>query len=203
MSKFLSPTKGNLINLKRSLKLSKLGFDLMDKKRNILMREMMPLVEVAKSIRNEVENTFNHAYKALENANISLGSFVEDIAENIKVETSVTVKYKSVMGLLIPKVNLEVIPFERNYSILKTNSRLDLAIISFLKVKEVVKILAEIENSVYLLAKEIKKTKIRANALENIVIPRIEKNIKYISDALEEKEREEFSRLKIIKRTKK
>lgn len=201
MSKFLSPTKGNLINLKRSLKLSKLGFDLMDKKRNILMREMMPLVEVAKSIRNEVENTFNHAYKALENANISLGSF-EDIAENIKVETGVTIKYKSVMGLLIPKVNLEIIPFERNYSILKTNSKLDLAIISFLKVKEVVKILAEIENSVYLLAKEIKKTKIRANALENIVIPRIEKNIKYISDALEEKEREEFSRLKIIKRTK-
>lgn len=202
MSKFLSPTKGNLINLKRSLKLSKLGFDLMDKKRNILMREMMPLVEVAKSIRNEVENTFEHAYKALEYANISLGSF-EDIAENIKIETGVTVKYKSVMGLLIPKVDLIAVPFKKNYSILKTNSKLDLAVIAFLKVKEVVKILAEIENSVYLLAKEIKKTKIRANALENIVIPRIEKNIKYISDALEEKEREEFSRLKIIKRTKK
>ncbi len=202
MSKFLSPTKGNLINLKRSLKLSKLGFDLMDKKRNILMREMMPLVEVAKSIRNEVENTFEDAYKALEYANISLGSF-EDIAENIKIETKVTVKYKSVMGLLIPKVSLDAVPFEKNYSILKTNSKLDLAIIAFLKVKEVVKILAEIENSVYLLAKEIKKTKIRANALENIVIPKIEKNIKYISDALEEKEREEFSRLKIIKRTKK
>ena len=59
MSGFLSPTKGNLINLKRTLKLSKIGYELMDKKRNILIREMMPLIEVAKSIQSKVETTFN------------------------------------------------------------------------------------------------------------------------------------------------
>ena len=158
MATFLSPTKGNLIALKRTLKLSKLGFELMDKKRNILVREMMPLVEVAKSIREEVEKTFKKAYTALEKANISLGD-LEEFAESVKIETTVKLKYKNVMGLEIPKVGLDPISFERRYSILKTNSNLDKAVISFLKVKEVSAILAEIENSVYLLAKEIKKQK--------------------------------------------
>ena len=65
MSDMLSPTKGNLINLKRSLKLSKLGFELMDRKRNILVREIMPLLEVVKSIRHQVEEVFKKAYEKL------------------------------------------------------------------------------------------------------------------------------------------
>ena len=201
MPTFLAPTKGNLINLKRTLKLSKLGFELMDRKRNILIREMMPLVEVAKTIRKKVEQTFKTAYKKLEKANISLGD-LEEFACHINIEQNVEIKYKSVMGLDIPKINLKQSIFKRNYKTFKTNASLDMAVISFLKVKEIVVILAEIENGAYLLAQEIKKTKIRANALENIVIPNIERNIKYITDAIEEKEREEFSRLKIIKKTK-
>ena len=63
-------------------------------------------------------------------------------------------------------------------------------------------VLAEVENSVYRLANEIKKTQRRANALKNIIIPQFEQTVKFISDALEEKEREEFSRLKVIKKTK-
>ncbi len=201
MSTLLSPTKGNLINLKRSLSLSKLGFELMDKKRNILIREMMPLVEVAKSIRNKIEKTFQKAYDALAIANITLGvdGFV---AESMQIENGVSLKYKNVMGIEIPKINLESTAKEKNYGFFGTNSSLDNAYFNFLKAKEISLILAELENSIFRLANEIKETKIRANALENIVIPKIEQNIKYISDALEEKEREEFSRLKIIKRTK-
>ena len=58
MDMFATPTKGTLINLKKSLNLAKLGFDLIDKKRNILIREMMNLIDVAKSIRGEIEETF-------------------------------------------------------------------------------------------------------------------------------------------------
>ena len=201
MSGFLSPTKGNLINLKRSLKLSKIGYELMDKKRNILIREMMPLIEVAKSIQNKVKTTFNLAYSALEKANTTIGISTE-FSETIKIETGVFLEYKNIMGISIPKITLKPSEFKKNYSNLKTNSYLDLAFVAFLKAKEVSVVLAEIENSIYLLANEIKETKTRANALFNIVIPNIEKNIKYISDAIEEKEREEFSRLKIIKKTK-
>ena len=198
MATFLSPTKGNLINLKKNLQLSKLGFELMDKKRNILIREMMPLVEVAKTIRNDVEETFKKAYEALKMANLTLGD-CENIAELTTIETGISIEYKSVMGIEIPKVTLNSNVTGREYGILNTNSHLDTAYFWFSKAKEISIILAEIENSIYSLSKEIKETKIRANALENIVIPKVEENIKYISDALEEKEREEFSRLKLIK----
>ena len=62
--------------------------------------------------------------------------------------------------------------------------------------------LAEVENSVYRLADSIKKTQKRANALKNIMIPRFEETVKFITNALDEKDREEFSRLKVIKRQK-
>ena len=79
---------------------------------------------------------------------------------------------------------------------------LDEAYRSFIKVKKLTAELVEIENSVYRLADAISKTQKRANALKNIVIPRFEGNAKFIADALEEKEREEFSRLKVIKKKK-
>lgn len=201
MSFSVFPTKGNLINIKRSLMLAKLGFDLMDKKRNILVREMMSLIDTAKSIRGEIESTFDTAYKALQTANITLG-ICESIAKGIEVETGVEVKYKSVMGVEIPKVTISSEFDTRAYGFSGTNSQLDIAYICFDKAKRISVVLAEVENSVYRLANEIKKTQRRANALKNVNIPKFEKTISYISNALEEKEREEFSRLKVIKKTK-
>lgn len=194
------PTKGNLINTKRSLNLARLGFDLMDRKRNILVREMLSLIDTAKSIRGEIESTFATAYKSLELANITLG-LCDHIANGIDIETGVFVTYRSVMGVEIPKVSLETsLKRKRPYGYLSTNSQLDIAFLSFLKAKQISAVLAEIENSVYRLANEIKKTQRRANALKNIIIPQFEDTVKFISDALEEKEREEFSRLKVIKK---
>ena len=63
-------------------------------------------------------------------------------------------------------------------------------------------VLAEIENSIYRLAIAIKKTQKRANALKNIIIPKYESQLQFITNSLEEKEREEFSRQKVIKSTK-
>ena len=201
MSFSVFPTKGNLINIKRSLMLAKLGFDLMDKKRNILVREMMSLIDTAKSIRGEIESTFDTAYKALQTANITLG-ICESIANGIEVETGIEVKYKSVMGVEIPKVTINSEFDTRAYGFSGTNSQLDIAYICFDKAKRISVVLAEVENSVYRLANEIKKTQRRANALKNVNIPKFERTISYISNALEEKEREEFSRLKVIKKTK-
>lgn len=201
MSFSVFPTKGNLINIKRSLMLAKLGFDLMDKKRNILVREMMSLIDTAKSIRGEIESTFDTAYKALQTANITLG-ICESIAKGIEVETGIEVKYKSVMGVEIPKVTINSEFDTRAYGFSGTNSQLDIAYICFDKAKRISVVLAEVENSVYRLANEIKKTQRRANALKNVNIPKFERTISYISNALEEKEREEFSRLKVIKKTK-
>lgn len=201
MAMAVFPTKGNLINTKKSLSLAILGFDLMDRKRNILVREMMSLIDTAKSIRGEIENTFATAYKSLQMANITLG-VCDSIANGIEVETGVHITYRSVMGVEIPKVTLETTLDQRAYGFLGTNSQLDIAYLNFEKAKKISVVLAEVENSVYRLANEIKKTQRRANALKNIIIPQFEQTVKFISDALEEKEREEFSRLKVIKKTK-
>lgn len=201
MNSSSNPTKGTLINLKKSLTLAKLGFELIDKKRNILIKEMMTLIEVAKSIRGEIEQTFETAYAALQTANITLG-ICENVANSIPIENGITITYKSVMGVEIPKVKLNFNLNSKVYGFNETNSQLDIAYLSFQEAKKISAILAEIENSVYKLAKEIKKTQRRANALKNVTIPKIENEIKTISNYLEEKEREEFSRLKIIKKTK-
>ena len=193
------PTKGNLLNIKKSLGLATLGYSLLDRKRNILIREMMALIDDAKAIRGEIEETYKEAYLALQNANITLG-ICENAAKAVPVETGVHTTYRSVMGVEIPKVKLHPNPIKPYYGFQSTNAALDNAYVQFQKVKQLTATLAEIENSVYRLANAIKKTQKRANALKNIIIPRFEADSKFIADALEEKEREDFSRLKIIKK---
>ena len=177
----ITPTKGSLMAVQKSLSLSTLGFDLLDRKRNILIREMMLLID-----------------RALQEANITLG-MVQELAEAVPVDDSVRISYRSVMGVEIPNVKIAEQQIEICYGFDRTNSRFDHAYVCFQKVKQVTALLAEVENSVYRLANAIRKTQRRANALENIVIPRYQETAKFITDALEEKDREEFSRLKVIK----
>ncbi len=195
------PTKTNLINTKKSLDLANLGYDLMDRKRNILVREMMLLIDEAEEVQGLVAKTYQKAYDALAKAFITLGDCT-DFAENVPVETGLAIDNRSVMGVELPTVSLSQREDTAYYGLHTTNSLLDEAYFEFKKVKELTVRLAEIENSVYRLADAIKKTQKRANALDNILIPQFEGTIKFISDALEEKEREDFSRLKVMKNQK-
>lgn len=201
MANSVFPTKGNLIATKKSLALANLGYDLLDRKRNILIREMMNMMEKSKAVQGEIEKTYKAAYKALQQANLTLG-VIEDIAKAAPVETGVTINYRSVMGVDIPEVTLNPTTDDKQYGYFETNSKFDVAYLSFLRAKELTAVLAEVENSVYRLANAIKKTQRRANALKNINIPKFTSTVKFITDALEEKEREEFSRLKVIRKTK-
>lgn len=195
-------TKGNLISTQRSLALAKTGYELMDKKRNILIREMMLLVDKATSIQSEIDKVFSEAYASLIEANLSSG-VIQSIAEAVPVENGVRIRTKSVMGVGVPLVTLEEKREETvPYGLMETDAALDNAYSKFERVKELCVTLSEIENSVYRLAIAIKKTQRRANSLKNIVIPRQEATVKFIVNTLEEKEREEFSRMKIIKNRK-
>lgn len=195
-------TKGNLISTQRSLALAKTGYELMDKKRNILIREMMLLVDKATSIQSEIDNVFSEAYASLIDANLSSG-VIQSIAEAVPVENGVRIRTKSVMGVEVPLVTLEEKREETvPYGLMETDVALDNAYSKFERVKKLCVTLSEIENSVYRLAIAIKKTQRRANSLKNIVIPRQEATVKFIVNTLEEKEREEFSRMKIIKNRK-
>lgn len=195
------PTKGNLILAKNSLALAKLGYGLMDKKRNILIRELMGLIDEAKDIQAEIDTTFTQAYEALQLANIELGiNYVQEIGRAVPVENSIAIKARSIMGTEIPLVRYDASSLRPTYAFGDTRQSLDEARMKFEKVKELTIKLSMVENSAYRLASNIKKTQKRANALKNITIPMYSNLVYTINNALEEKEREEFTRLKVIKR---
>ena len=195
------PTKGNLILAKNSLALARQGYELMDKKRNILIREMMDLIDKASDIQSQIDTTFRTAYAALQKANVRLGiHVVDEISHSVPVENSIRIKTRSIMGTEIPLVESDESPSMPTYAYYGTSQALDEAKAAFDKVKQLTIQLSMIENSAYRLATNIKKTQKRAIALKNITIPTYEVLTKSIQEALEEKEREEFTRLKVIKR---
>ena len=196
----MSPTKGNLIKAKNTLALSSQGYELLDKKRNILTIEMMSLIDKAKLVQSRIDSTFKDAYYALQTANITLGiSNVEQLGYTFPEDDSVAIRFRSIMGVELPMVDFEKKKIEPKYGFSRTSSALDEACEKFNEVKTLTAELAEVENAVYRLAVNVIKTKKRANALKNIIIPRYNEIVKYIQEYLEEKEREDFSRLKVIK----
>ncbi|MEE0442204.1 MAG: V-type ATP synthase subunit D [Thomasclavelia sp.] len=195
------PTKGNLIAMKKSLQLANLGYNLMDQKRNVLIKEMMTLLDDVKVIRDQITSSYQEAYDALQEANISMG-LISSIVNSTPEDYGISIAYRSVMGVEIPKISYNQQPLKMTYDIERSNSKVDYAYNCFYRVKQLTVLLAEVENSVYRLANTIRKTQKRANALKNISIPRFESTIKVISEALEEKEREEFTRQKVIKEMK-
>lgn len=200
-NKQVFPTKGNLIATKKSNELAQVGFELMDRKRNILIREMMSNLDAIKALRDEISVTYAKAYRALQEANMTLG-VITDLAEMVPIDNGIGISYRSVMGVEIPKLSYDNPPLKLTYGMERANTKFDYAYRMFYEVKKLTIHLAETENTAYRLANAIRKSQKRANALKNIVIPEFERNIKFITEALEEKEREEFTRQKVIKANK-
>lgn len=198
-----APTKGNLMAAKRSRALAENGWELMDQKRNILIRELMGRIDRAAELQGLIGDTFREAYDALAIAQIA-GGDCSAAVETLPEDESVRLLWRSVMGVEIPTVASD--PMDREeipYALGVSSSALDEAYRKFALVKELLAELAETENAVYRLAFAIEKSRKRANALENIVIPGLDADIARIADALAEKEREEFVRRKVIKARKK
>ena len=176
MAVLVAPTKSNLIKAKASLELSNKGFELLDKKRN------------------------DEAYNHLQYANITSGiKNVENIAHSIPKDESFEILLKSVMGVDVPIIKYEKEPMTPSYGFHNTNPALDAATVCFREVRYMIYELAEIDNSIFKLAKEVQKTQKRTNALQHIQIPKYKEQVKYIQESLEEKEREDFFRLKRVK----
>ena len=196
----LFPTKGNLILVKNSLRLAEQGYDLLDKKRNILIREMMDLIDRAKYVQDKINDAYTEAYKSLQTANVFLGvNNVSDISNCVDIDNSIKIRTRSVMGVEIPEITHEPTKIHSQYDVFNTTYQLDEAFIKFTEVKDLTIELAGIESAVCRLAVNIKKTQKRANSLKSIMIPKYQKIVKEMTDFLEEKEREEFTRLKVIK----
>ncbi len=196
----MAPTKANLLKAKSLLSFSIKGFELLDKKRNVLIRELMRFMKRAEELQNQISSSFSESYAALQYANITMGSAsVAEIGITIPFEESYEVLKHSVMGVELPEIKYQQLMLEAPYGFFRSNPSLDVAVKSFNAVKYLIYELSELETSVFKLAIEIKKTQKRANALDKIQIPKYKALTKQIEEALEEKEREDFFRLKKVK----
>lgn len=199
----VNPTRMELLKLKTKVKLAKKGHKLLKEKRDALIVEFFNILEEARGIRKKAEKALEEAFRALTLAQATLGAVkVAEVSLGVKEMAEINSVTRSIMGVKVPVLEMETKRrslTERGYALSDTSYLLDRAAEKFEEALSIVVELAEIESSIKLLSKEIESTKRRVNALENIVIPRLEATVKYIRMRLDEMERENFFKLKRIK----
>ena len=200
----VNPTRMELLKLKDREKLAVKGHGLLKEKRNALIMEFFNILERVKGSRDEVEKKMAEAFEELTTAQIVMGDLaVKKAAVSVKESVKVDIDSRSVMGVVVPILEAETSQrnmVQRGYGFVDTSAKLDEAARKFEESINLILELAEIEKTIVLLAEEIESTKRRVNALEHIIIPRVENTVKYIEMRLEEMERENFVRLKMIKK---
>ncbi len=195
----VKPTRMELLQMRKRKALAMKGHQLLSEKRDALISSFFDLIRKRKKIRKEAEKKLEEAYKALLMAEMVMGEEkVRDIANKYTKERNVKMEKKNIMGVAIPKFEIEE-GESLEYSILSTTSEIDEAVKKSREALDKLVELAEIEGSIQMLGKEIEKTKRRVNALEYIFIPRLLATISYIERQLEEREREDFFRRKRMK----
>ena len=198
----VSPTRINLIQTKKTLALAESGRSVLERKRDILLRELRHSIYEAEKARENLTEALAKAYESLNEANIAKGSnTVENVALGSSREADFLLDYRSIMGVTVPVLEFqsetEVKP---DYGFGNTCAELDRAFKQFYAVLEVVAELARAEGITFQIANDIRKTQRRVNALDHVLIPSYRGTVKRIELVLEEKEREEFVRTKRIKR---
>ena len=194
------PTRSSLLRVKQDLRFAREGYEILDRKREQLTSELIPLAHDAETIQQEVWKLMTAAYKALALAKLTMGEErVEWAALSVHKTVDVTLKYRGIMGVSIPVVEAHGGPPEMPYSLGETTASLDEASQAFRAVLGRLPELAGLVTSVWRLAGELRKTQRRVNALQYIFIPEYEETVEYIQSVLEEREREDVFRLKLLK----
>ena len=194
------PTHSSLIRIKQALAFAQEGYEILDKKREVLTTELLRLAHDAERLQREVWDMLAAAYQALEQARLTMGQeHVEWAALAVHKTVEVDVRSRGVMGVPIPVVRAHGEPPKMPYSLGDTLATLDEASAAFRQVLDRIPELSESMTSVWRLARELRKTQRRVNALQHIFIPDYQDTVSFIEGALEEREREETFRLKRLK----
>ncbi len=203
MSKILPGTKSTrmeLLRLKSRKRLAERGHNLLKEKSDSLIMEFFNAVAEIKEARAQVEAALKEAFSSLTQAKMIMGpSRVVEFAYASRIETRLDINTRSMMGVRIPVLSIEQHIPEIPYSLPDSSVRLDTMSSKFLEALQAIVRLAEVESTVNRLALEIERTKRRVSALESIVIPRLEATLRFVKLALEEREREDFYRIKLVK----
>ncbi|MHB0856984.1 MAG: V-type ATP synthase subunit D [Anaerolineae bacterium] len=196
----ISPTRSNLLIVKQRLALAREGYRLLDKKRDVLIMEILRLIQDADSAQTEVERQFRKAYATIQEARATMGTErVRRIALMRPQEVDVRVTPRSIMGVLVPTVSFQTPVLRVPYGFGDTSVVLDQARLEWAQVLELMERLSQTVTTVWRLALELRRTQRRVKALENIFIPSYEETLTFIQETLEEKDREDLFRLKLIK----
>jgi V/A-type H+-transporting ATPase subunit D len=199
----IAPTRSNLLNLKDSLRFAKEGYSILDQKREVLNLELLSLVDKAEVLQKKVDVLLTEAYQALELARLTMGrEKMEWAALSVNTSKEVTVVNHGMMGIPLPTIETYGSNPSLSYSMAGTSVLLDQTRESFEKVLAEIPELTILQVSVSRLARELKKTQHRVNALERIFIPNYEETIHFIEENLEEQDREEIFRLQWLKKKK-
>jgi V/A-type H+-transporting ATPase subunit D len=203
MSKILPGTKTTrmeLLRLKNRMRLAERGHNLLKEKRDSLIMEFFNAIAEIKETRQTVESALSEAFSALTQAKMIMGpSRVVEFANASNVKSELAISTRSMMGVRVPVLSVTQTTPDLPYSLTDSSARLDLMSSKFQEaLKSIVK-LAEIESTVKRLALEIERTKRRVSALETVVIPRLDATARFVKLALEEREREDFFRTKMIR----
>jgi V/A-type H+-transporting ATPase subunit D len=195
------PTKIELIGTRKRLQTAKRVQKVLDDKRDVLLKRLDEMIQEAGQAREEISQPLADAYLALYDAYLKLGPLrLEGIAANTPPMVEAEVSVKRIVGVDIPSIRLSEKEIGMTYGFADTNVAVDRATRQMRKVLPSIFKAAEFENAIFRLAKELEKTQRLLNALEYMIIPRYETSIRYIQQTLEEREREEFVRLKHVKK---
>ena len=197
----VTATKIELIKYKRSSQVATMVQKILDDKRKVLLKNIEEMITEATKARGGIWEPLQDVYKSVNEAYLALGTnTVESVAESIPAVMEVDVNLKRVVDVKIPTLNVtEKETKTMPYGLADTNSSIDRAAKQIKEMLPKICKAAEYENSIFSLAKALEKTQKLLNALENVIIPQYQQRIKYILATLEEREREEFAKLKKVK----
>ena len=200
MNTTLAPTRSNLLKLSEDLKFAQLGYELLDQKRSILIVELLTLVDQAVDYEGRVVHALGEAQKSLSDAIMQMGRLrVGNLAGAVNIDYSIELGSRRVMGVTVPKVDTSFSDHSPYFSSEDTSILSELSIDRYRTTLQLMGRLAELKVSIMRLAKEVKKTIKKVNALEKIVIPENKETIAWMRSRIEEQERENFILLKVVK----
>ncbi len=197
----VSATKIELLKYKKSTQVATMVQKILDDKRKVLLKNIEEMIVEASKARGGIWDPLQDIYKSVNEAYLSLGTgTVDSVAESTPAVMQVDVHVRRVVDVTIPALTItekdtKLMP----YGFADTNSSIDRAAKQIKELLPQICKAAEYENSIFSLAKALEKTQKLLNALENVIIPQYQQNIRFIAQALEEKEREEFAKLKKVK----
>jgi len=193
----MQPTKKNLQAAKYKLYLATQGYDLLDRKHKTFLQELALIENTTKQLKNQLFSRLKVSKYLINRTKMEIRKErLKKITEKVVIDTNLIITSRNIMGITVPIVE-ESIEKKPPYNLYEGSISLDETFFAWQKVKVLLLRLAELQTATKCVKAGMKKAQKRASALKNVTIPKYETQVKYISNQLEERERDELARIKL------